>query len=133
MSTLHSEKELHKVPLKWMIWVLVGIAVVGSTVLAVVPYVVKSEFNAHLLDKAKNYGELTASSLHFYPAPYNNESDVLPSFSIDSDHHGECIGLSPCYESLTTLDAEVSEGTAKPKHYYAVGEDGQWVDIFLCS
>jgi hypothetical protein len=39
-----------------------------------------------------------------------------------------------CLETASTiLTANGTERTTERKHYYAMGEDRRWVDLYLCS
>jgi hypothetical protein len=127
---LESEKQEPKgynIPEKWIAVSAFLMAIVYAIIFIVIwPLLSMQSLHAHLLSRAENdYGSLTGPKLLFYPALYSNETHSVARFSTDA--FGDCIGM------FTILTANGIECATKQKHYYAMGEDRQWVDLYLCS
>jgi len=107
---LESNKpKLYKPPTIWVFVALVGLNIL--LLVLIWPLSLEHYIYSNLLAKVKGDGS-SERGLTFCPAPHDNETHILASFS--TDVLGDCI-----------------EGTSSPKHYYGLGEDNQWINIYI--
>jgi hypothetical protein len=119
------QPQRYKISDKWVVASAFFTGMVYAVVFVVIwPLLVKQNRHAELLSRAK-YGFLTGPKLSVYTAAYSNETHSVAPFSANAV--GNCMGMSAIHL------ANGIDGFDSHKHYYAMGEDNQWVEIFLCS
>ena len=94
-------------------------------------YVVAPRLEQHLRARAQSNLDFSEPCLTFFHIPYDNQThEVLPFWL---HHSGNSLGIFIVSNYAKTLEEVTQEESRSKKHYYAIGEDAAWIDVYIES